>query len=337
MSRCVVAMVCILTTLLLFGCQSPVVPVKNISYDVSVQVDGYTYKLTTKYKCYYEDIAWLSERGADWHIRGNEDPLKITGTLHDGSRFEALPFNLYRPNDPYSSSGGRCPEHSRDVETMFYIEDKRNPSHVEGFSTNDTTSNLHKVKILDSGLHIDSFGVAPFHNPQHDKPGPVRDGKAYYTVSMTVLAAPNLAMWKGLGDFIQQKHLPWLIRGGDNPFHDWTSDDVDFSRNYSQIFTWKTTRTTTGAPLADVVEYYGTPIGDEWQLQQQNSQSASQWHAEPPDICKIDCLNPEHMTKKWIRYDGAHIEIEFSTYFRYFYDPVRNEIISLSVEHVHLW
>jgi hypothetical protein len=83
--------------------------------------------------------------------------------------------------------------------------------------------------------------------------------------------------------------------------------------------------------------YYASLANDEWLIDSQHRNVASQWVPMPDkkDADKnVPRPDPATMTKRWINYGGARIEIALFSFYRVFYDPARDEYVLFSINRV---
>lgn len=322
---------------LLLGCQLPIVPVKNIAYEVSFKDNGTLYQLKSEYKCHYEDIGMLSARGPKWHIRGDVDPTRFIGVLSDGSRFEVRPMDK---DGAFSADPTwKCPDSTKELETAIDVETRRNPSLIEEFTASRSVSSSHRIQVLDSKLRFGGVSVDTFDESLANTNGsPARSGTRYYRIVLTVLPNTDYTAWVGLQKFIHQKHMLWFSKGSEYPYREFGPDDRAFIDHFDGIFDWKSNSAGTHAPRAEgVVNYFGDPDADTWIISRSSSNAASTWVLKPQTRDEvIGGQKSEWFKTKWIVYEGSRIEIDLDT-MRVFYDPDRNEIIRFGIEKIGLW
>ena len=311
--------------LLLSACQSPLVAMRNLSFEGKFEVNGERHEFNVPYSCHYEDVSWLSERGASWHNRAGSGLVKVIGKLSDGSRFEVLPV---RPRAGY---GETCANQPEAVTARLFIELPN--SNVESFDKPSSRSVIHKVTSLESSFAFKGTASAAYEpqekwaiNKRREAPATVR----YYTVWVTEYGKENWGdrFGSGIRDFIEARKIPWLDRGTVFPFSAWSDNDVKFAREYRGALRWPTSQVSL-TPSDDSNEIWsaGKSTGTiRWVLEPAAVNDAEKWRGATMD-----------KFKRWIEYRGSRIEIPLKDYYRLLYDKERDRILQFRVEHVDLW
>jgi hypothetical protein len=182
---------------------------------------------------------------------------------------------------------------------------------------------------------LDKTDSVPPETRGSTPPPYAEDRSQYYTVEMISVPAASVSSQKGLKEFTEQKRIPWLPKRQSYRFTAWNDDDVTFARNYTGIFTTEDDR--RGGPGQDVdglKSYYAAPANNEWLIDREHRELASQWLLMPEKRdadTRVPQPDPAAMTKTWIVYDGARIEIPLFSYYRVLYDPERDEYVQFSI------
>lgn len=310
---------------LLSACQSPLVTMRNLSYEGRFEVDGERHEFNKPFSCHYEDVSWVSERGASWHNRAGSGIVKVLGTLSDGSRFQVLPIFKW------AGYGETCADQPESVSTRLYIE---LPSgRVESFDEPSSRATTHKVTALESRFVFKGTASAAYEpqenwakNKRREAPASVR----YYTVWVTEYGKDNWGdhFGPGIRDFIKTRKIPWLDSGTAFPFSAWSDDDVKFAREHRGALRW---------PAAQILLTPSTDTNEIWVVAK--SAGTIQWLVEPVPENDAEKLRGATMDKfkRWIEYRGSRIEIPLKNYYRLLYDKERDRILQFRVEHVDLW
>lgn len=311
--------------LLLSACQSPLVAMRNLSYEGKFEVNGEQYEFNVPYGCHYEDVSWISSRGASWHNRAGSGLVKVIGKLSDGSRFEVLPVR------PWSGYGETCADQPEAATARLFIEQPT--GRVESFDNPSSRPVTHKVTALESRFVFKGAAIAAYEpqenwatNKRREAPATVR----YYTVWVTEYGKDN---WEdrrrsGIRDFIDARKIPWLNSGTVYPFSRWSDDDVKFAREYRGALRWPASQVSL-IPSADANEIWSAA----------KSAGTIQWVREPVPVNDEEKRRAATMDKfkRWIEYRGSRIEIPLKDYYRLLYDKERDRILQFRVEHVDLW
>jgi hypothetical protein len=212
---------------------------------------------------------------------------------------------------------------------------RRRPSpRIERFDANHVTSADHKLQLIESKLVLDKTDTVP-PGTLGLKPPPYREDRPqYYSVVMTTVPAASVSNQKGLKEFTDKKRIPWLTAGETYPFTVWSDDDVTFARNYTGMFTTEDDKRDGPGSVAQGIQNYDAfPSGTEWIIDTARHNAASQWLLMPnktPDE-NAPRPNPSTLTKTWIVYNGARIEIPLFSYYRVLFDPARDEYVHFSI------
>lgn len=307
--------------ILLSGCQSPIVAVRNFSFDSKFTVDGKLYDLKSPYACHHEDLTWISERGSDWHIREGDDKVRIVGTLDDGSVFEVLPYSsLWR----FSF----CKESTSEINARLYIDSKNNL--IESFDKIRNTSSIHSVQLISTKTTLIDSSLDTFVD-HHNWPKPTAAAKRYYTVRATIYENKAWNNRPEIVDLIRSKEILWLEKGKPYPFTVWSQNDVALARTglLNKIIDGNADSTAT---------LYLVPNGESW-LFSGSKHNAIQWIIEPlpsnPSEERGAVISSKF--KQWVVYEGTNIELPLRSYYRVFYEPEYDRLIKFEVEHVNLW
>jgi hypothetical protein len=192
----------------------------------------------------------------------------------------------------------------------------------------------HRLQLIESKLVLDKTDSVPAGTPGLKPPPYNEDRPQYYSVEMISVSAASASNQKGLKEFTEQKRISWLTQGESYPFTAWSDEDVTFARNYTSIFTTEDDRRGgAGKDAEGLKTYTATPVKDEWLVEPAHD-LASQWRLMPDrkDADKhVPRPDPAAMTKTWIVYDGARIEIPLFSYYRVLYDPKRDEYLQFSI------
>lgn len=315
-----IASLLILITLICSGCQFPLVTKRNLSYEGHFDVDGHRYDFKYDYSCHFEDVSWISERGASWHNRAGYGPIK--GQLLDGSRYEV------RPARPHIGYGGTCEAKSEAVPTRLFIELKNN--RVESFDRVSDRSPYHKITALESKFVFNGTESVPYE-PQEKWGTNTNTTKQkatrYYTVWITEYTNENWSGPIGLGvrEYINTKKIPWIGLAKNFPFSGWSNDDAQFAREYAQALRWPKSQVTLTPNINDKVT---------WVVDENSSNII--WLAEPLEN-NSSTNGVGSNFKTWINYKGNQIEVPLKHYYRLLYDEQRDRIIKVRIEHIDLW
>lgn len=83
--------------------------------------------------------------------------------------------------------------------------------------------------------------------------------------------------------------------------------------------------------------HFAVPLNNEWLIDRERRNVASQWLPMPDKKNaekNVPRPDPAAMTKSWIVYNGARIEIALFSFYRVLYDPARQEYLLFSVDRV---
>lgn len=314
---------------------APPIPisVRHYRYESLLEADGRTYHLNAEYECRLEGDATQAFNQLEWRFQGRVDRLKLAGKLPDGSPFKVLPLRIWE------RQGGACPSSTQVIDSEIWLTAATRPLRMERFDHDHASSEHHQVQLIDSQLVLDKISVDPPGTPSL-KPLPyVEDPPQYYTVEMISVPAASVVDQKGLKEFTDQRRIPWLSSGGDSyPFTGWSDNDVAFARNYTSIFsTQDGRRGGPGKEAEGLQTHYAIPASNEWLIDRERRNLASQWLPMPAknDADKnVPRPDPAAMSKTWIVYDGARIEIPLFSYYRVLYDPAHDEYLFFSINRV---
>jgi hypothetical protein len=302
--------------LLLAACQSPVVPVRNYTYNATFIADGRKYALSTSYQCHYEDLAWWSERGPGWHIRKGVAAIRIIGQLADGTAFEVLPFA--------STPDVFCSEHGGPIESQLFIATPDAGVASVGLSTDRIVP--HKARLLQAALSFlgTDSGVFAAHK---DWPTPTVPKQHFYRVQATYYDA---SLWKqdqNVLNMVGNKTIRWLDDARVWPFTEWTADDVAFARA-RQGNEWLNGYDDAGKRFPVAL------VGEAWRFNGPNNDVLI-WRPAPapPDVKHWS----EPGITRWVEYDGHQIELSIRAFNRIFYEQKSQRLVEFRAVHVGLW
>ena len=313
---------------------APPVPisVRHYHYESSLKGDGRNYHLSTEYQCRLEGDSTAPFNQLEWRLQGGMNRLKLVGKLPNGSAFKVQPLHLdWRIWD---KNAGTCPDSTRTIDSEIWVTAVQSPAKIERFDANHGTSREHQLQLIESKLVLDKTDSVPSGTPGLKPPPYVEDRPQYYSVEMISVPAPSVSSQKGLKEFTEQKRIAWLAGGQSYPFTAWNDDDVAFARNYTGMFTTEDDR--RGGPGKDaegLKTYFALSTKNEWHIDR-DYDLASQWLLLPDkkDADKrLPEPDPAALTKTWIDYDDARIEIPLFTHYRVFYDPKRDEYLQFSI------
>jgi hypothetical protein len=314
---------------------APPVPisVRHYHYESSLKGDGRNYHLKAEYECRLEGDPTAAVNQLEWRLQGGMNRLKLVGKLPDGSAFKVQPLHLdWRSWD---KNAGTCPDSTKTIDSEIWVTMAGTPVRTERFDTNHIASKEHQLQLIESKLVLNKTDTVPPGTPGLKSPPYVEDRPQYYTIQMIIVPAASVAEKKGLKEFTEQNRIPRLNEGQSYPFTAWSEDDVTFARNYTAIFATENDR--RGAPGKDaegLKTYYASPSNNEWRIDREHRDLASQWLLMPDrndgdkSVLRPD---PKALTKTWIDYGGARIEIPLFSYYRVLYDPKRDEYLQFSI------
>ena len=314
---------------------APPVPVsvRHYRYESSFKGDGRNYQLKADFQCRLAGDPTAAFNQLEWRLEGGMNRLKVVGELPDGSSFKVQAVHLdWRIWD---KNAGTCPDSTKTIDSEIWLTTAGTPSRIERFDASHVTSKDHRLQVIESKLVLDKTDSVPAGTPGLKPPPYIEDRPQYYSVEMISVPAASASNQKGLKEFTEQKRIPWLTQGQSYPFTAWSDEDVTFARNYTSIFTTEDDR--RGGPGKDaegLKTYTATPVNDEWLVEPEHRDLASQWRLMPDrkDADKhVPRPDPAAMTKAWIVYDGARIEIPLFSYYRVLYDPKRDEYVQFSI------
>jgi Protein of unknown function (DUF3617) len=314
---------------------APPVPisVRHYRYESSFKGDGRNFHLNAEYQCRLEGDPTAAFNQLEWRLQGGMNRLKLSGKLPDGSAFKVQPVHMdWRIWD---KNAGICPDSTKTVDSEIWLTTAGSSPRIERFDANHVTAKDHQLQLIESKLALDKTDSVPPGTPGLKPPPYNEDRPQYYIVEMISVPAASASNQKGLKDFTEQKRIPWLAQDQSYPFTAWSDDDVTFARNYTSVFTTEDDR--RGGPGRDaegLKAYYATPANNAWLIDREHGDLASQWLQMPDrkDADKhVPRPDPAAMTKAWIVYDGARIEIPLFSYYRVLYDPKRDEYVQFSI------
>lgn len=303
------------------ACQSPIVSVRNYNYLVKFIYDGKEYTVKTKYKCHYEDLQWFSERGADWHRRRESIPVKITGTVDDGTSYEIQPI-------PGPCSSSDCPQdrmcapNTVDVTSILFVRDKMDQNKLYGFDHMRTTSDQHTIRITSSRLELEGTSYETFKK-RGDQRHPNLLSKSYYTISADTIPSSEITRL-GLRDYVNSRKNIWLRMGKEYPFIDWNDEDVAATVRYGKYL----------FPQTRQVMIAGEKTEQGWIIDKKSKIKASQWAIDPLNKREVESLDNKdnNILKQWVIYNKTRIQVPLNySLTLHFYDPVDDEIILFRV------
>jgi hypothetical protein len=313
---------------------APPVPisVRHYHYESSLKGDGRNYHLNAEYQCRLEGEPTAAFNQLEWRLQGGMNRLELLGLLPDGSPFKVQPLHMdWRIWD---KNAGTCPDSTKTIDSEIWVTAVGSPPRIERFDGNHVTSADHKLQLIESKLVLNKTDTVPPGTPGLKPPPYVEDRPQYYSVVMTTVPAASVSSQKGLKEFTEQKRIPWLTTGETYPFTVWGDDNVTFARNYTGMFTTEDDKRGGPGSVAQGIQTYDAiPSGAEWIIDIDRHNAASQWLLMPnktPDE-NAPRPNPSTLTKTWIVYNGARIEIPVFSYYRVFYDPARDEYVHFSI------
>jgi hypothetical protein len=312
-------------TCLLCACQSPVVPVRKLAYVVAFEVNGTTYQLKTVYQCHLEDVAWVSERGAEWHIR-SPALIRALGVIADGSKVEAQPID---PRFTDFSPAVRCTDHDVAIYSVLFVAWAPDVSWIAGVDSLHSNLAGNKIQITESKVEFlgSTYGifqpagesVDPSHQPR---------GSDYYTISAEILAGDEIDR-RHLRDYVNGRKSIWLQEGKTLEFVRWDDEDVDAARKYEKQLNLY----GSGGFLI-----CGQKKGDTWAIEL-NSSQAMQWYPSGITDPRQDRFigHEEAIPRQWVLYKQSRIQLPLALYqTRNFYDPAVDQLVLLHVDHADL-
>ena len=308
---------------------------RRLRYEATLSADGKRYQLQTEYECRYE-----SHEGTEggyqvrsWTLKGSEKLFRITDKLSDGELLTVFPKNLHLRS--WAEDSGPCPMSATNVRSQIVTALGPEPAALERFDREHVEFMTHHVALLDSRIVPLPAGTpAVTQVSEGAAPGPTSPEKTYYSISATVVPLSSVAAREGHKEFIAEKHVPWLSSGQSYAFQKWTDDDVQFARKYVGIFTTEDDfRGKLDEITAGLRVYGAARDGNDWKIQRDKPQLASQWIPIPTKSAADEPpTNVPAMTKTWVNYEGARIEVAVFSYYRLFYDPKHDELIELGAE-----
>jgi len=314
---------------------APAVPVsvRHYRYESSFKSGGRNIQLSANYECRLEGDPSAAFNQLEWRLEGGMNRLKVVGKLPDGSSFKMQPVHLdWRIWD---KNAGTCPDSTKIVDSEIWLTTAGTPSRIERFDASHVTSKDHRLQLIESKLVLDKTDSVPAGTPGLKSPPYIEDRPQYYSVGMISVPAASASNQKGLKEFTEQKRIPWLTQGQSYPFTAWSDEDVTFARNYTSIFTTEDDRRGgPGKEAEDLKSYSATPANDEWLVEPGQRDLASQWLLMPDKKGadkQVPRPDPAAMTKTWIVYNGARIEIPLFGYYRVLYDPKLDEYVQFSI------
>jgi uncharacterized protein DUF3617 len=313
------------------------IAVRHYRYESSLKGDGFNYHLNAEYQCRLEGDPTAAFTQFEWRLNGGIDRLKLVGKLPDGSAFKVVPRHLEWPM--FDKNAGPCPDGTKTIDSEIWLTVAGSPPRIDRFDRNNSSSENHQLQLIESKLVLDKTDSVPPGEAGLERPPYVEDRPQYYTVEMISVPAASVADQKGLKEFNDQKRIPWMANGAIYPFTAWSDNDVTFARNYTTIFATEDDR--RGGPGKDVEglqSHFAFPVNNEWLIDRDHGNGASQWLLMPDkkDADKnVPRPDPAAMTKSWIVYAGARIEIPLFSFYRVLYDPARQEYLMFSVNRVN--
>jgi hypothetical protein len=306
--------------------QAPVVPVRNMAYVVKYDDGGTTREVRTNYKCYFEDVSWVSDRGAAWHVRF-EDLLRVKGSLPDGIPYEVQPIDK---KYVHPSSDAWCPDHDLPNRSVLFLRHGAGTEMVAGFDDTHIVSPSHTIRILDSSFKPEGSGLAAFQpldtSANHVYPSP---GPTYYTISAEFLPGSEIDR-RQLRAYVTQRQDLRLLPGQSYEFKDWGPEDVAAATKYYGKL--------DPASPADFANIGQKTANGEWVIER-TSNRAIQWYPQgkvESDLLKL-LGHPESIPRQWVTYKQSRIQLPIAVYnSRYFYDPSSDELVIFQVHHVEL-
>lgn len=297
---------------MLCGCQSPIVPVRNVHYIVHYSVGDQHFEISTTYKCYYEDVSWVSERGADWHIRGKQQVFAV-GTLPSGERFVVQPVDSRMWSFfPYY----RCPETETPIASELFIASGQHPR-LESFDNLRTRSNNRKIRIEESLLRS-SNGIGVFDPPKSFY-NPTGGGKHYYTISARLLSGDEINR-AGLRDYVSSRRSIWLKKDVVIPFSGWSRDDLQAARSYQEKMPYLYFPTSG-------LELTGNYSKQGWTFNRNTSTESVAWVQLPLSDHEALTTLDRRLPTTWVNFDGFRIEVPVAKYSAlHFFNPTNDEL-----------
>jgi hypothetical protein len=132
-----------------------VVSTRIINYNVTFSFNGEDHHLATEYECHYEDVSWISSRGAEWHIRDNSSRIvAIQARMANGATFWISTLGL---ETAAVREDRLCPEST--VSVRSYVTVNR-PSLTGGWQAPEG------VRIVKSELVLLSSGLGLYRGKE---------------------------------------------------------------------------------------------------------------------------------------------------------------------------
>jgi hypothetical protein len=309
------------------------VSVRHYRYESSFKSGDRNIQLSANYECRLEGDPSAAFNQREWRLEGGMNRLKVVGKLPDGSSFKVQPVHLdWRIWD---KNAGTCPDSTKIVDSEIWLTTAGTPSRIERFDASHVTSKDHQLQLIESKLVLDKTDSVPAGTPGLKPPPYIEDRPQYYSVGMLSVPAASASNQKGLKEFTEQKRIPWLTQGQSYPFTAWSDEDVTFARNYTSIFTTEDDRRGgPGKEAEGLKTYTATPANDEWLVEPGQRDLASQWLLMPDKKGadkQVPRPDPAAMSKTWIVYNGARIEIPLFGFYRVLYDPKLDEYVQFSI------
>jgi hypothetical protein len=310
-----------LTILVLAGCQPPAVKTRTLRYAVSYSVDGVIYEASMEYKAYYEDLSYFSERGPEWHIRGNA-PIEIYGTLRNGSRFSVQPATRETPGLTHPEI--YFPDGSSEVKSGFFLSVDPTNSQLVEVDANHLNAVGHQIKILKETISLEHSGVGLFSSRKATERLP--DFRPfYYTVASRVLTGEEIDR-SGLRALLKADHAHWLRAGGTKVLDSWQNLD-------------RSARVQLRSEIAQIYHESGPaeqPASFDkgvWQVSSGASSEAIPWAMQNGPWGMLWRYNRSgHLPNIAIRYQGCLIEIPADREeMNYFFDPASDSLLVLQL------
>ncbi|WP_227107411.1 hypothetical protein [Chromobacterium rhizoryzae] len=307
----------VLITPFVAACQPPVVPLKTYSFNVKFDVNGKSYDVSEKFNCHYEDVSWISTKGAEWHIREGSDVVRIYGVIDNDISFEII------PNQPWPKSF--CFDESGPLDVQVFIKNKNGL--VESFDKNRLVSSFYNFRLVDARIDSRTWGVDFFEKKHKLLELATR---SYYTVVVNFYGEDKWSRNEGAADFVEERKIIWFEKNKAFPFSGWGKDDVELAR-----IRWDDENLKEDGAFArqNVLK----PNGAAWVISTSNVEAIN-WLQEPAMAGGEEGieLTSSERRSSWVSYRGSKIELPIRDYYRIFYEPDENRLVEFVAQSVKL-
>ncbi|NHR06523.1 hypothetical protein HA052_15125 [Chromobacterium haemolyticum] len=307
----------LLLTPFIAACQPPVVPLKSYSFNVKFDVNGKLYEVNEKFKCHYEDVSWISTKGAEWHIREGTDMVRGYGAIDNDVSFEIIPKQPWPKSFCFDSSGP--------VDVQVFIKKKNGL--VESFDKNRVVSSSYNFRLVDARINLRTWGVGFFEKKHKFLELAL---KPYYAVSVNFYGEDKWGRNEEAADFVDKKKIIWFEKNKAYPFKGWGRDDMEFSR-----LRWDDDGLKADGAAAE--QSVLKPKGDVWIISASNIEAINWLQESTEDESEkgIESASPEKRSS-WVNYKGSKIEVPIRLYERIFYEPEENSLVEFVAQTVEL-